>query len=682
MRNLFQGGTLMVRLLIIGNDSLTAQYVKLLHKQTSVKIIAVIHNDVNTPWMQKIKDLHIRTDHCYQANLYAQANYIVMPVENGDLLNVLKNEQNIHKRLETITDKPLNDIVLNNHYMLHSFFNVVEDGIIIINQQATIQFINPMARDILGLNEPNYIGTHIKEIIPNSRLPNVLQSQQKQLHKKMQLKNGKDVITNAFPLTNEANHLIGAFAMFKEEKDVIQLAEENTNLNQIQSTLKAIIDSSDEAISVVDEDGKGLIINKAYTNLTGFTEQEIIGRPADVDISEGESMHMQVLKTRRPVTGATMKVGPHDKEVKVNVTPIIVNGKLKGSVAVIHDVSNENKLKSDLRIAKQIIRNLESTYTFDDIIFQSEEMSLAIEQAKLAAKSEINILLKGELGTGKELFANAIHNESDRKYNKFIRIHCANYDENVLKKKIFGYEERNDHNEIISVKKGVLEEANLGTVFLDEVSSLPTSVQEALLHVLQHSKMKRVGSNDFIPIDIRIIASTSENVDSLISNGSFNKTLYQLLNRLLIAIPPLQERLHDLPHLVNHFIAKVNQLYGRTVKQMDDQALKILKKYDWPHNIRELENVMHQTIMLMKLTETIILEEHLPTVIQEHSEQNDKLKDDQMPSLQEAVDQFEKQFIRRIYEKNKYNKTKTAKQLKISVRNLYYKIEKYELDNE
>src|SRR5690625_3086553 len=275
--------------------------------------------------------------------------------------------------------------------------------------------------------------------------------------------------------------------------------------------LEAIIHSSDEAISVVDENGKGLMINPAYTRITGLTENEVIGKPATVDISEGESMHLRVLKTRRPVRGAKMKVGPSKKEVIVNVAPIIAEGKLKGSIAVIHDISEIQQLTMELKRAKQIIRNLEATYTFDDIIGTSPEMTIAIEQAKIGAKTPATVLLRGDSGTGKELFAHAIHNESDRKYNKFIRVNCAAIAESVLESELVGYEEGAFTGAKAGGKKGLFEEANKGSIFLDEIGELPLGMQAKLLRVLQEKEVIRVGGTTPIPLDVRIITATNTN---------------------------------------------------------------------------------------------------------------------------------------------------------------------------
>src|SRR5699024_7383161 len=303
------------------------------------------------------------------------------------------------------------------------------------------------------------------------------------------------------------------------------------------------------------------------------------------DMYEGESIHLQVLNTRRPVRGAKLTIGPNKKEVLVNVAPIIVRGKLKGSVAVIHDISKYNELSSELDRVKQLVRNLEASYTFDDIIGQSAEMNLSIEQAKIAANTPVTVLLRGASGTGKELFAHAIHQASDRRHRKFIRVNCAAIAESVLESELFGYVEGAFTGAKIGGKKGLFEEANHGSIFLDEIGELSLAIQAKLLRVLQENEVMRVGSTTPITLDVRIITATNANLEKAITKGTFREDLYYRLNRLPIYIPALRDRIDDLPLLVDFLIEKVNRLYGRNVQSISDSALHKLMAYDWPGNV-------------------------------------------------------------------------------------------------
>ena len=682
---MFQGDGYLKRVLIIGENDLTYDYVKLISSLSNMKIIAIVKEKEQFTKVDALaKQLQMKTSDSLHTWLDEDID-IILETSGNERIERHISERNVHAKF---IRKHILEMLLPFVYSwseqisnLELILNNIRDGLIVIDDEAKINLMNKAAKKIIGIDQEDVLGIDIRDIVKNSQLPNVLQNLEKEVNQKFTLENGKEIISTRVPLVNDKKMLVGAFAIFKDSDEIISLAEENTDLKEVKSMLEAIIHSSEEAISVVDETGKGIMINPAYTRITGLTEKDVIGKPATVDISEGESMHMRVLKTRRPVRGAKMKVGPHKKEVIVNVAPIIVAGKLKGSVAVIHDISEIKQLTTELQKAKQMIRNLEATYTFDDIIGDSPEMMIAIEQAKIGAKTPATVLLRGESGTGKELFAHAIHNESDRRHYKFIRVNCAALSESVLESELFGYEEGAFTGAKAGGKKGLFEEANHGSIFLDEIGELSLAMQAKLLRVLQEKEIVRVGGTTPIPLDVRIITATNVNLEKAVTNKKFREDLYYRLNRLPIYIPSLKERMSDLPKLVDHIIGKVYQLYGRNVKSISESALEKLKKYDWPGNIRELENVISRAIIFMDVTEEVIQYHHLPNLT-EQTKQTTTIQPNinKTKTLQEAMEQYEKEFIYNVYKENNFNKTKTAKQLNISVRNLYYKIKKYNLD--
>ncbi|MEK0286586.1 sigma-54-dependent Fis family transcriptional regulator [Caldifermentibacillus hisashii] len=466
--------------------------------------------------------------------------------------------------------------------------------------------------------------------------------------------------------------------LFKEKEQLIRELQSETIKGDVM--LKAIIHSSNDAISVVDENGNGILINPAYTRITGLTEEDVLGKPATTDIYKGESMHFHVLKTKKPVRGVKMLVGPKKKEVAVNVAPIIVDGQLKGSVGIIHDMSEIRELTTELQRAKERIRTLEAKYNFDDIVGRSEEMLIAIEQARIAAKTPATVLLRGESGTGKELFAHAIHNESGRKYNHFIRVNCAAISESLLESELFGYEEGAFSGAKRGGKKGYFEEANNGSIFLDEIGELSLSTQAKLLRVLQEREIIRVGGTKPISIQVRIIAATNKNLEQEIRKGNFREDLFYRLNRIPIYIPPLRSRLEDIPLLCDHLIKKINHDYGRNVEGITNEAAELLKRYAWPGNVRELENILGRAIIFMDYSENRIDIKHLSKLgynFQKNQEQ-DHPNEASLP-LYTLVENFEKRIISHILHKYRGNKTKTAKELGVSIRTLYYKMEKYGL---
>ncbi|WP_163102664.1 sigma 54-interacting transcriptional regulator [Peribacillus alkalitolerans] len=562
-------------------------------------------------------------------------------------------------------------------------FNSTEDAMVVIDEHGKIILFNKSAARMIGQNQNDAMGKNILDIIPTSKLPRILETKRVEANQEQVLDNGLKIITTRFPILNDDGAVIGAFAVFKDITEVVNLAEEITNLREIQTMLEAIIQSSDDAISVVDEQGRGILINPAYSRITGLTQEEVIGKPATADISEGESMHMQVLQTRRAVRGAKMRVGPNKREVIVNVAPVIVDGKLKGSVGVVHDMSEIKELTQELNRARQIIRTLEAKYSFEDIVGDSEEMQLAKDQAKLSARTPATVLLRGESGTGKELFAHAIHNGSDRKFNKFVRVNCGAISETLLESELFGYEEGAFSGAKRGGKRGLFEEAHNGSIFLDEIGEMSLTIQVKLLRVLQEHEIVRVGGTKPVPVNVRVIAATNVNLEKAIMNGSFREDLYYRLSRMPIHIPALRQRKDDIPSLCTHLLHKLNQEYGRNIEGMTELALQKLKAYDWPGNVRELENVLGRAMIFMKFNEMVIDDHNIPNFLPTADTKHKKESVGFEPnghSLADLVENYEKRIIQQALLKNLGNKTATAKELSLSLRNLYYKLEKFNIE--
>lgn len=560
--------------------------------------------------------------------------------------------------------------------------DLTHDGMIAIDMDGTVTLINHSAAYIMGIDANQAIGLSVQDLVTTTQLPRIIKTRVPEINQEQDLLNGKKIITTRLPIKDSNGQLLGAFAVFKDITEIKKMAEEVTNLESIREMLNAIIQSSEEAISVVDEKGNGLLINPAYTRLTGLHQEEIVGKPATIDISEGDSMHMRVLKTRKAVRGVRMRVGSAKREVLVNVAPIIVNGKLKGSVGVLQDVSEISALTDQLNRARQIIRTLEAKYSFEDIVATSEEMKAVIEQAKLAATAPITVLLRGESGTGKELFAHAIHNASPRRYNKFIRVNCAAIAESLLESELFGYEEGAFSGAKKGGKRGYFEEASGGSLFLDEIGELSTHIQAKLLRVLQEKEIVRVGGTKAIPVDVRVIAATNVNLESRIIDQDFRQDLYYRLNRMPIFIPPLRQRKEDIPELCDHLINKINQDYGRQIEEIDASALHFLQRYDWPGNVRELENVLGRAVIHTGLHDTVIRPSHFRqlNLSGNHGGVTQSLMMDKDLNLNEQLERVEKSIIEESLQAHEQNRTKTAKALGISVRNLYYKMQKYGLD--
>lgn len=567
---------------------------------------------------------------------------------------------------------------LPSHYW-RTVVNSIHDGIIAIDGDGRVRVFNPYAARITGLNPDDVIGQPAAMVIPNTRLHMVLAVGEAELHQQQQL-GGATILTNRVPIRDDDGRVVGAVAVFRDISELKQLAMEVTNLKEMQSMLEAIINSTQDAISVVDRYGRGLRINPAYTRLTGLTEKDVLGKPATVDIAEGESMHLRVLATGAAVKGVTMKVGPSRREVVVNAAPIIVDGQLQGSVGVVHDISELRRLSDELDKAKKLIRKLEAKYTFDDIIGRSSSLRSAIDEAQRAASTSATVLLRGESGTGKEIFAHSIHNASERRFHQFVRVNCAAIAETLLESELFGYEDGAFTGARRGGKKGLFEEASGGTIFLDEVGEVSLSLQAKLLRVLQEKEIVRVGQTKPMSVNVRIIAATNQNLEAAVRRGSFREDLYYRLNVVPILIPSLRERMADLPALVEHLIHKFNQEYGRSVERASDEALRRLMTHSWPGNVRELENFLGRAIINMRVIDRVIELRYLPTfeLLRPIETSEDSTAFEVRP-LDVVIASAERKAIAAAIKRSAGNKTEAARLLGISIRSLYYKMERFQM---
>ncbi len=445
--------------------------------------------------------------------------------------------------------------------------------------------------------------------------------------------------------------------------------------------LQTIIDSLADAVSIVDEKGMGLMINRAYTRITGMKAEQVLDRPATVDIAEGESVHYQVLKTGKPIKDVRLKVGPWRRDVVVSCAPLFIKGELKGSVGVIHDISEIRRLMDELERARRLVRRLESRYTFEDIIGRSPRLLEAVELARQAARTPAGVLLRGECGTGKELFAHAIHHDSDRAARPFIRVNCASLTDTLLESELFGYVDGAFTGAKRGGRRGYFEEANGGTLFLDEIGAMSREAQARLLRVLQEGEITRVGESRTVAIDVRIIAATNADLEELLRSGRFREDLYYRLNVFPIIAPPLRELHEDIPLLTDFFVHRYGHEYGRPGVEPASDVYCRLQEYDWPGNVRELQNVIARALINLGRDETLITERHLVIPFAE------PLRPALDPpeagysgaSLGERQQAWEKKLLRQVLEECGGNKTAAARRLRISIRTLYNKLERYGL---
>ena len=327
----------------------------------------------------------------------------------------------------------------------------------------------------------------------------------------------------------------------------------------------------------------------------------------------------------------------------------------------------------------QLKNKLKEKYNFENIIGSSFKMQRLFEQMLRVCETDATILIEGESGTGKELIANAIFYGGPRKDKPFIAVNCGAVPINLLESEFFGHE-KGAFTDAKERKIGKFEQANGGIIFLDEIGELPLEAQVKLLRVLDERKITRIGGNKSIPIDIRIIAATNKNLEKEVKKGTFRLDLLYRLNIFTITVPPLKERIEDIPLLVEHFIEKHNKRTNLQIQNISKSAISYLQNYDWPGNVRDLENAIQSAMILAK--DQIIKVEDLPLRIQGYPELKDDTEMEKIGleyHVKQLTMKIEKKLILKALENCDQNRTTTAEYLKISRKTLFNKIKQYNL---
>jgi DNA-binding NtrC family response regulator len=342
---------------------------------------------------------------------------------------------------------------------------------------------------------------------------------------------------------------------------------------------------------------------------------------------------------------------------------------------LIRRALEHNRMYSELSRLKD---SMHKRYAFENIIGQSKGMKQVIEQVKCVCETDATVLLLGESGVGKEVIANAIHYNSQRKDKPLISINCGAIPALLIESELFGYE-KGAFTDAKETKPGKFEQANEGTIFLDEIAELPLDNQVKLLRILEEKKVTRLGGKKSIPVNFRLISATNQDLEELIKQGKFRLDLFYRLNIFPIIIPPLRERKDDIPLLVDFFIHKFNKQLHLNIENISQQAIGCLEKFNWPGNIRDLENAIQSSAILSKGTS--IREEHLPLRIRGYGALDSvtEVKGSLDEKVRKINSQVEKELILDALRSCNYNRTKTAEYLKISRKTLFNKMRQYNI---
>ena len=327
--------------------------------------------------------------------------------------------------------------------------------------------------------------------------------------------------------------------------------------------------------------------------------------------------------------------------------------------------------RENIALKKEVIRR----YEFSNIVGKSKPMHDIFEKIRRVGPTDVNILITGETGTGKELVSKAIHFNSDRRDKPFVALNCAAIPENLLESELFGHV-KGSFTGAIATKRGMFEEATGGTLLLDEIGDMQPALQAKLLRTLDEGKIRRVGDTKLIPVDVRLICSTNKNLADEVRQNHFRLDLYHRIRVVEIHITPLRERSEDIPLLVQHYLEPICMEYKRPEMSIDTGAMRLLINHDWIGNVRELVNVLEQAVLLCE--GKIISETAIGPLLGSVYAGPEDYFDTEMP-LKQTMGQFEREVLRRALEKHDGSRKETARKLGISERTLYYKMEEYNL---
>lgn len=463
----------------------------------------------------------------------------------------------------------------------------------------------------------------------------------------------------------------GEDAILQAVNEAIRTVERIQLERVITETYKTIIYASKDGILYVDAHGIIQVRNRIVKAMNN--EIPLSLKPLKSTLPFLYHAYKEVLQTGQEINGKIHTITQSNLTVSIAFSPVIVNRKISGVVITLSDITQIQKLENQIRRSLSE-KGLHAKYTFEDIIHESAVIDSTIQIARKYALSDSNVIIVGETGTGKELFAQSIHNASTRKNGPFVAINCAALPENLLESELFGHVEGAFTGSVKGGKMGLFEQAHNGTLFLDEIGEISVSTQTKLLRVLQEREVRRIGDNKVISVNVRIISATNKSIRHLADKGLFRRDLMYRLDVLRIFLPPLRQRDKDAELLFLQLMKQYRQESSLPLPEINLAALSILRDYPFNGNIRELRNIVERACAICSdqlITREVLMQALYPQDLEETS-------DPPIPPVTAAA--TERDTIIRTLEECGGNQSKAAKSLGIDRSTLWRKLKRYDLN--
>jgi PAS domain S-box-containing protein len=442
--------------------------------------------------------------------------------------------------------------------------------------------------------------------------------------------------------------------------------------HQTENQTKIILDSIADGVFTVDSNLKVTSFNRAAEKITGIKKEQAIGRQCwevfRASICEKRCALKHTMKTGQPVLNQSIYiVNLHGERHPVSISTALLRDeqdRVIGGVETFRDLS----------VVEELRKELTKRHSFQDIISKNKEMLRLFRILEQVSESDATVLLEGDSGTGKELFAKAIHALSPRKTGPLITINCGSLPDTLLESELFGYE-KGAHSTAFKDKPGRLAMADGGTLFLDEIGDISPALQVRFLRVLQDKTYEPLGSTKSLKTDVRIVAATNKSLQSLVEEGKFRQDLFYRINVVKLVLPPLRNRREDIPLLVEHFIRKFSRLSGKEIQGLSPEAFPLLMSHDFPGNVRELENILEYATVVCK-NGTIGIE-HLPDFFRDMGESRASRLPISRPS---SLGEMERTYIQEALKRNQWNRTTTAAEMGIHPTTLWRKMKRLNVE--
>ncbi|MDT8900528.1 sigma 54-interacting transcriptional regulator [Anaeroselena agilis] len=557
--------------------------------------------------------------------------------------------------------------------IIASIIDALTDPVLFVNTRRDISFANTAAYKLFNGYPPAAATPEMRKLLSGG-----LESG---------LRNTAVIMGKEYTVTvaalETAGESLGAIVVLREMTDIRSLEAELKEARNSCRELDMIIKSSYDGIFVIDGSGIAIKYNESYCRITGLDAAEMMGLHMREIVKRkyfSETVGLKVLETRSVAT--TMPTLSSGKKVLITGSPVFdENGELIRIVANVRDITELISLKSQMEEAKELAERYYSEILHlrgqqsevDGFIFESPKMKSILSTAVKVAHTNATVLITGDSGVGKEVLARIIHNNSEYKDGPFVKINCGAIPETLLESELFGYEKGAFTSAASTGKPGLFEVATQGTVFLDEIGEIPLALQAKLLGVLQDMKFTKVGGVKPIEMKSRVITATNRDLADMIGKGQFRKDLFYRLNVVPLPVPPLSDRRSDIFPLARHFLTKFNAKYN-TNKTLSTQVIAAFEEYDWPGNVREMENLLEQLVVLAptgQLTLDMLPEEKFAPRAKNHFSEGKRLG--------EILNDVERNLFRRLLDKG-YSTYKIARELGISQPTVVRKINRLGLN--